>query len=646
MRISMMRVQNLRAVKDCTLIFDRLTALVGPNGTGKSTFLHALMLLQGDMTASEDDYYNRDTTQDINIQITFTDLSNTIIKTFPKYTSDNELGIKCIIRWKGNKAATSLHGCIPGNPDFVDILDASGEDATLERYVELVEKPMYANFPKFTSASKIRDYLRDWMRDNPDRYNTRHDDEDLLGDSIAAATYLKRHVWFLYIPAVRDAAAGIKGSDVGSAMSELVDEITKNAFAEMAKHQDPEIMFQAMCDGIMRGKGLPELDELERGATKTLENLVNGSQVKLEWLPPSQDASMPRAEPRLVEDEYVSPVGMAGHGLQRAFVIMAALRQLPWMKNRDELEDLIRERPSVVLAVEEPEIYQHPTRMRHLAALFRSMSQNGLDGVADHIQVVYTTHSPHFVFADRIDQIRLVSKKSGKAGKPRTTRVASTTSAGILSELKRLSAAHASDGAIDYSLLRAMGPAASEGFFAGAVVLTEGPSDRIALLGAAEVMGRPLDALGVSVISCGSKLAIPLPLVMFRRLGIPVYTIWDADKNKGDQKKESERIVSTLRYGGADWQGKTTESFACLPGNLEDTIRSDLKRALGPGADEDPYEAILNRRREKYGLARFASKQMRTHLVMEEVRERGIRLDHLESIVEEIAKLQGGRASK
>ena len=646
MRIKSIRVQNLRAVKDCTLALDSLTALVGPNGAGKSTFLHALMLFQGDMTAGKDDYHNGDTAHDIDIQIVFADLPNAVKVEFLPYTRDNELGIKCIIRWKDGRATSSLHACYLDNPDFKDVLVASGANAIRRQYAELLERLKYSSFPKFTSAKKITEYLRNWTRNNPGKYNALHNAKALPRDGVASSAFLKRHVHFLYIPAVRDATAGAEGDGAGSVLGGLLDEITKNAFAKKAKHQDPGIMFKAMNDVIMRGEGLPELDELKAGATKTLERLVLGSQVNLEWLPPSRDAGMPRAEPRLVEDGYASPVGMAGHGLQRAFVIMAALLRLPWMRDRGEPKDGIRGGPSVVLAVEEPELYQHPTRMRHLASLFRSMSQDGFDGVADRIQVVYTTHSPHFVFADRIDHIRLVSKEGGGEGTPKTSRVKKTTSAAILAELKRRNAAYAADGAIDHSLLRAMGSAASEGFFANAVVLTEGPSDRIALLGAAEVMGRPLDALGVSVISCGSKLAIPLPLVMFRRLGIPVYAVWDADTNRGAQRKESERIVSALGYGGDDWRGKTTGSFACLPNNLEDAIRSDLKNALGATAGEDPYNAILDGRRKRYGLGQFSSKQIKTHLVMEEVREKGIRLGRLESIVGEIAKLPGGRASK
>ena len=41
MRITNVRVENFRSIRDATFSCDRLTALVGRNGTGKSSFLHA-----------------------------------------------------------------------------------------------------------------------------------------------------------------------------------------------------------------------------------------------------------------------------------------------------------------------------------------------------------------------------------------------------------------------------------------------------------------------------------------------------------------------------------------------------------------------------------------------------------------------------
>ena len=640
MHIKWIRVQNLRAVKDSTMTFDSLTALVGPNGAGKSTFLHALMLFQGDRPARRDDYYNGDTGQDIKIQIIFAGLPGPPYRIFPKYTSNGELGIARVIRWLDGKAVSTLHGCLPGNPDFKAVLDAPDAWSARRMYIDLCKKPEYKNFPRWSSTATARKYMFDWVQKNPDKYNALYDDEELSGSSADGAALLSTHIRFVHIPAVRDAAAGERKEGGGSVLGGHLDATTEKSITEKAGFKDgPQAGIKAMYDIFLGGKGLPEVDEIRAETGKTLDALAPGAGLDIEWAPPDPDIGLPRAEPRLVEDGYPSPVDMAGHGLQRAFVMAALLRQPPRAQAGGGGGG-----PSLVLAIEEPELYQHPARLRHLAALFRSAADRGLDGVAaDRVQIIYATHSPLLVPADRIDRVRLVSKSGPEGGGPMTTRVASVTPAGILRELKRHNAALKDGVAVDYRILQAMDPGASEGLFASAVVLVEGESDRVAIESAAEIMGSPLGALGASVMSCGSKSAIPLPLVVFSGLGIPVYAVWDADQNVGKQKEESERILSVLGHDGAEWRGKVAGSFTCLATSLENTINEDLKKALGPGAGDHPYDDILARRRDQHGLGRLGSKPLKTRLVMEEVADKKLHLETLESIVTRIARLAGGQ---
>ena len=210
--------------------------------------------------------------------------------------------------------------------------------------------------------------------------------------------------------------------------------------------------------------------------------------------------------------------------------------------------------------------------------------------------------------------------------------------------MRRCGAVRESDGAaIDYCLLKAMGPAATEGFFASAVVLVEGPSDRIVLEAAAEALGRSLDSLGVSVVPCEAKSAMPLPIVVFRRFGIPVYAVWDADEDKGRQQVESGRIAAALGYAGGDWRGRICGQFACLENDLEATVASDLEKALGPPGDAGPHhERILQERRALHGIPKKTSKILDARLLMEEVREKDIHLETIETIVRQIAALAGG----
>ena len=632
MRIRSMRVRNLRAVKDCTLTLGGLTALVGANGTGKSTFLHALGLFQGTESAGEEDYYNRDTSRDIEIQITFAGLCDSARNDFSAYIENGELCLACTIRWTGGKAVTALRPYSLSDPDIDAVLNAPDEASARALHARLLESERRRGLPGWSGFAKTKRRLREWKSSNPDRCSVRYGAEGLFVGMLAGQIGLTGHVWFHLVPAVRDAAGAARGGR-GPVLAELLEAIAARANARAAGGAGPA-----------GGRRPPEMDRLEGALRGTLARFAPGSRVDIE---PAR-APAPAA-PRLVEGGYSSPVGLAGHGLQRALIAAAGLHQLPHMQAPGLLPAGAPspDPPTVVLAIEEPEIHQHPTRTRHLAALLRALPDKGLDGVAGDIQVLYTTHSPQLVFADRIDQIRLVRKSNNgtRDGEPAAAEVASTTSADILGDLKRHGAASRADESIDQSLLRLMGPAASEGLFAETVVLVEGPSDRVALAAAAEIMGRPLDSLGVSIVPCGSKAAMPLPLALFRRLGVRVYPVWDADKNKGRQRKESERILGLIGYGDWDWHGKIGESFACLEVNLEETISSDLKRALGEKAGADPYKTILDRRLRLHGFARIDSKILKAHLVMEEVRESGLRLETLESIVRHITGPCGGSAA-
>ena len=644
MHIKSVHVRNFRAIRDCALSLDSLTALVGPNGAGKSAFLHALALFQGRLVPTIEDYYNRDVESDIEIKVVFGGLPDEALDLFSKYVRDGELEVVRIVHWDDGRVSSALHGYSLRNPDFAGVLGAPNATVAKYQYNDvLLKNPLYKDLPRWTSLQNAKMHLQEWEAKNPGRCALRPDDGKFFGYEGVGAGHLGKYMRILHVQAVRDAADdGVDGR--GSALGELLDLTVKKALAEKGDFQGLEEQIKKMFDKAMGGGNLPELDDLKADLNRTLGSLARGAQVDLDWKVPDPSIGMPRASARLVEDRYSSPVGGAGHGLQRAF-IMAVLHNLSKAqagaggqdgKGQGEL-------PSFVLAIDEPELYQHPTRIRHLARRLRALADGGIPGVAGQMQVIYTTHSPHLVFADRIGQVRVVAKRvPSPGGEPGTTAVSGTTPAGILQHLKERGATPRSDRAVDHLLLRAMGPAASEGFFADIVVLVEGQSDRIMLEAAAEVEGCHLDAIGAVVIPCGSKSAMPFSISMFRSLGIPVYAVWDADENDDGQKEESERIAAALDYDGGDWRGQVNGLFACLPTNLEDTVRSDLRAALGPSSGERPDREIVERLRRLHGVRKKDSKTIDAQLLAEEIRERSLHLPTLESIAREIAGVSVG----
>src|SRR5205823_3702688 len=65
--------------------------------------------------------------------------------------------------------------------------------------------------------------------------------------------------------------------------------------------------------------------------------------------------------------------------------------------------------PALFLALEEPELYQHPAQARHFAATLASLASAG------RVQVAYATHSEHFVDPARFDRLRRFRRRADTA---------------------------------------------------------------------------------------------------------------------------------------------------------------------------------------------------------------------------------------
>ena len=642
MRIKSIRVENFRSVRSATLELDGLTALVGANGAGKSTFLRALLAFQGKEKPSAEDFYNRHTAEDIAIAVTFTGLSGAAKKKFARYLHGGDLEVTRVYKHSSNSGAveSSLHGRAPRNGDFDAVRAAASAGDTVAEYDRLRGGPEYAALPKCKTGKAARGALDQWEDDNPDKCKRLADDGSFFGFEGAAEGRLDQFIRMLYVPAVREATGDGTEGGRGSVLHELLELTVKGALAGSARHQRLQKEADALYEKARNMGAIPEVKRLEDGINDTLGTLARGARADIDWDMQAPRVGLPTATIRLTEDGYSTTIDRTGHGLQRAFII-AMLGRLHGEQTAKaasgEGEGEGGRGLSIVLAIEEPELYQHPTQARHIAGLLSSISRGGFAGVAKNVQVIYTTHSPYFVGADRIGQIRLLRKVDGKEGMPKATRVWSTSMDEIQGRLTDAGAAkHADLDKLEHDFDHLLTPLMGEGFFAHTVVLVEGDSDRIAILRAAEILGTPLDERGVAVIPCGSKSGLLSPFVMFKNLGMRVYLVWDGDNNKPSEEKRNGHLCSLLGVagagaaGGAGWLGRVTADFACCESNMDCMLRSDM-------GGEEAYAPFAARLRSAYRLkGRGDKKPLAAHLMMREMKKNGIRPAWLGRIVEAI----------
>ena len=144
-----------------------------------------------------------------------------------------------------------------------------------------------------------------------------------------------------------------------------------------------------------------------KGLSKTLNTKIQEwghpqASLSLEWhgdVDKAVTIAPPSARSILGESGFTGAVARLGHGLQRSY-LLALLQELAGSDDSTA--------PRLILACEEPELYQHPPQARHLAGVFRTLSEA-------NSQVLLCTHSPYFVSGGRFEDVRVFRKSRGMA---------------------------------------------------------------------------------------------------------------------------------------------------------------------------------------------------------------------------------------
>ena len=407
--------------------------------------------------------------------------------------------------------------------------------------------------------------------------------------------------------------------------------------------------YNCIFDPYRRGA----LHNLQCDLTATLNQYAPNAGIVLDWAdfnPPT--VPMPAAQITVMEDSYATPVERAGHGVQRAF-ILTMLQHLTM--TRDQYETSRREpnseadvgtrvpaaQPTVFLAIEEPELYQHPSRQRHMAAVLARLAEGESGEEERQTQIFYTTHAPLMVGLDRIDQLKLLRKRCTVEGQPGATTVTEVLLDEVAEKLWRLDdepTSKYSAATLRPRMQALMTPWMNEGFFADVVVLVEGDGDRAAILAVAELLGYDCEALGICVVPCGGKNSLDRPALVFREFGIPTYVVWDNDcgadeRNANEHKKANRRLLRLMGAVEEDWPSGVAETHACVDGNLESTLRREITDKI--------WNEWLHRWSRDLSMEAGQGKKNAEVLrrVIKEAANQGYRSETLEGIVDAVLQM-------
>lgn len=289
----------------------------------------------------------------------------------------------------------------------------------------------------------------------------------------------------------------------------------------------------------------------------------------------------------IVEDDFTGDISHKGHGVQRA-VIVALVHALNVQRNvklRREAEDGNMEAvvPDLLLVIEEPELYQHPTRARHFSQALSNLVSDTAEG--PRVQVVISTHSPYFVSLAQFDSVRMLRRKH-VVGQPVPERtVGRTTLELVATELANAyepPRTNFTAAGLRAKLHGILDNALREGFFADSIALVEGDSDQALLAGLCAIKRFDYEAAGLAILPVNGKNNLDKALLIFRQLGIPTYVVFDGDGHKDARARSANRpLLKMLRAEATESpQSGVYENYSVFRDNLERQMNADFGEAL------------------------------------------------------------------
>jgi len=649
-----------------------MTALVGRNGAGKSCFLHALRLFYAvNPTVTNEDYYNKQTGDPIHIRVTFTSLLPQEVEAFSSYMDGNDLIVTKKITYADGKVIAKTYGASRQHPEFADVRGLDGAKAKITKYKELADSGRFTGLEAARSQDAVEEQMAAWEAANPGTCQAIDREHQFIGPASIGVGLLDSFTKFVFIPAVRD-VADEASEGKGSALTALLDLVVNERVETRPALQDLREYIRDNYAAIFATGNQPELGKLAEEISAVLGDFHPGAAVELGWragTPP--EIRLPSVDPTLIEDGFKGDVSRKGHGLQRALVLallQARAKTIAASPSAPRIPPAVAPMAAVspaaaqpavpaapalpprrrlILAIEEPELYQHPQQCRHWAKVLRRITTPPAGQTEPDTQVIFTTHSPHFVDLSWFDQVRLVLKHPGAAAAPPIAKTRSTTLDEIAKELAIATGKPKTEFTARSTLARArpvMTNLVNEGFFASVAVLVEGGTEVGLLQEVARRKEKDWDAKGIAVIDVGGKTKLSTPLAVFRKMGIPVYVVFDSDvhdREKGNQAEKDERsrqnrlLLKLLTATEEDYPAECNHPKYSVVG--EETSRH-LKESLG--ATE--YDRIAKQVANDLGYdgSKAAMKNVEAcALFAERVYEEGKELLLFESIVDHVTAL-------
>jgi predicted ATP-dependent endonuclease of OLD family len=582
MKIQSVRIKNFRALKDVTIPFDSVTTFIGPNGAGKSTVLRALDWFfngkPGLLTEKDCSFGAAD--EDIEVQVTFSDLSEKDREALGKYVPD---GATTFTAWRKRSPDGSdrLSANAKGFPAFNAIKAAAGATAKKDLYKELRANRPELDLPAASTGPAVDEAMTTWEAAHTDQLEDAL--ESLQTNFFGFNSGGKMSGLFDFVLVTADLRASEESID---GKSSIIGRILERSVDRAAADEEIATIVEesrAKQQKVYEEKFKAQLEAMTTQLNSVVSSYSPGRSVTVSPAEVELKAPKTTFEVAVLDGATETAVERQGHGFQRTILISAL--QLLAQSGAASTEGVI------CLAIEEPELFQHPIQSQTFAKVLRSLAED----TDKRIQVTYATHSPYFLEARHFDQVRRLTRSSSDT--PEVT-VHLATVDDVKAKLNGVLSADTVDRQLDGVVVNQLAVA----LFAHRVFIVEGTTESSVFYGIGDKASLgSLEAAGVSIVPAGGKTSIPLVHAILTSIGIPVYALFDADsgfearataKGKVQDKIDAERKTHVAANRAMlKYFGRTEEDFPSA------TIADEI------AIFEDHLEAFLSTHWPEWGTA-------------------------------------------
>lgn len=576
MKIESIRIQNFRTFKDETIFFDNYSCFVGPNGSGKSTVMNALNVFfrqykdsKTDLSKlSIDDFHHKNVKEPISITVSFKDLSDQAKQDLSDYVRQERLVVTAKAEFDEGteRAEVKQFGNRLGMTEFKVWFEAEKAKQSATELKKIFEnlQSKWPDIKKASSKADMANALNEFESTHPDQCTLIPSEDQFYGVS-KGANRLAPHLQWVFVSASKD-------------FSEEAEESKNSALGQLLSRAiRAKVNFSEKLSGLRNGlrENYQKMLEEEQGVLSTISDSLE-NKLKL-WANPSATAKVlwkndaeksikieePLAHIKIGEKGFESELTRFGHGMQRSY-LLTLLQELA------DIDD--GSVPTLVMAIEEPELYQHPPQARYLSEVLQDLAN-------ENSQIIVCSHSPYFIPGDDFHNVRLVRE----LGSPSCSNVTSLTYAELAKELTEAGEKAVKETGMIAKLYPTLRPEISEMFFSRKLILVEGIEDVAYLTSYIQLMGRLSDfrRSGYHIIPVGGKNELLKPLAIAKLLKIEVFVVCDADTNKTrddeiiKHKKDNAAILYLLGHDTAEnWPEAdiTKHNLRMWKTNITDTV--------------------------------------------------------------------------